>query len=80
MSKGFMCLVDELQGNFEAVVNFLEDPGVFIDSYAVTSEERSALMSRDFDALAEMCGSEQLAVGVLSGAHSSGCGNLTTRY
>lgn len=80
MSTGFAQIVDALQGNFTSVVMFLDNPEEFIKNYNLTPLEVSALLNRDFNQLAELCGSEQLALGVVSGAHSSGCsGNKTTR-
>ena len=41
--------------------------------------EYKALSTSDFSLLAELCGSEQVAAGALSGAHSSLCSKTTPK-
>ena len=77
MSVGFKQLVTSLQGVFSLVANFLENPMCVISQYDLTDDEKKALLSRNFDALASLCGSQQMAAGVLSGAHSAQCSNRT---
>lgn len=43
-------------------------------------DEQKALLSRNFDALASLCGSQQMAAGVLSGAHTPLCSNKTVTH
>ncbi|MBR0428977.1 MAG: hypothetical protein IJK17_02695 [Lachnospiraceae bacterium] len=74
MSVGFKDLVASLQGDFEALVNFMDSPETFVANYELSDDEREALLSRDAEKLAELAGSEQLALGVLSGAHTPTCG------
>jgi len=74
MSNGFKQLVASLQGDFSLVAQFLENPKKLVSRYILSSDEKKALISRDFDALAALCGSQQLAAGVLSGAHTPTCG------
>ena len=73
MSAGFDDLIIELQGNFTLIAEFLSNPETVISDYNLTDAESKALLSRDADVLAALCGSQQLAQGVLSGAHTPGC-------
>jgi hypothetical protein len=73
MSAGFKELVSNLQGNFTLIAEFLSNPEMVISGYSLTDVESKALLSRDADALAALCGSQQLAQGVLSGAHTPTC-------
>ena len=73
MSTGFRQLVSELQGDFTLVAQYLQNPKGVVSRYNLTSCESSALLSRNFDSLAALCGSQQLAAGVLSGAHTPTC-------
>ncbi len=78
MSNGFKQLTIALQGDFTLVADFLENPSEIISHYNLTDEERDAMLSRDFDKLAALCGSQQMAAGVLSGAHTPSCSNKTS--
>lgn len=73
MSTGFKDLVKALQGDFTLIAEFLNSPEKVLYNYELTTTERQALLSRDSDALAALCGSQQLAAGVLSGAHTPSC-------
>jgi len=75
MLKSFKDLVQDLQGNFELIAEFLENPKEVISTYHLSSEEEEALLSRSFDKLATLCGSQQLSAGVLSNAHTPRCNN-----
>lgn len=59
-------------------VDFLENPSDVISNYDLLDGERNAILSRDFDRLASLCGSQQMVTGVLSGAHTSLCSNKTS--
>lgn len=73
MSVDFQNLVQALQNNFALLAEFLEEPKKVISRYNLTDEECKALLSRNVDVLAELCGSQQMAAGVLSGAHTPTC-------
>ena len=73
MSVGFKHLVSAMQGDFSLVANFLENPMQVVSQYNLSAEEKKAMLSRDFDMLAALCGSQQMAAGVLSGAHTPTC-------
>lgn len=77
MSHGFQDLIHSLQGDFSLIAEFLENPEQVTAKYKLSSSERNAVLSRDFDALAALCGSQQMAAGVLSSAHTPTCGNRT---
>ena len=77
MSDGFKQLVESLQGDFSLIVSFLENPMKVISRYDLSADEQSAMLSRDFDSLAALCGSQQMAAGVLSGGHTPMCSNKT---
>ena len=70
MSTGFKQLIQSLQSDFTLVAQFLDNPKHLVSRYRMTSAEKIALLTRDFDALAVMCGSRQLAAGVLSATHT----------
>ena len=74
MSVGFKNLMSGLQSNFEALVEFMDNPESYISRYKISDAERMALLSRDADKLAELTGSAQLAVGALSSSHTPTCG------
>lgn len=80
MSVGFIQLVSSLQGDFSLIADFLENPKRVISQYDLTASERRALLSRNFDDLASLCGSQQMAAGVLSHAHTPLCSNKTITH
>jgi hypothetical protein len=75
MSEDFEKIMHSLQSDFNMIVDFLDNSEKFISKYNINSREKLALMNRDFDALSEICGSSKLSAGILSGAHTPGCGN-----
>ncbi len=77
MSVGFIQLVSSRQGDFSLIADFLENPKRVISQYDLSASEQEALLSRNFDDLASLCGSQQMAAGVLSGAHTPFCSNKT---
>lgn len=77
MSDDFRKLVTALQSDYSLAIDFLDDPSCFLKNYQLNENEYKALSTSDFSLLAELCGSEQVAAGALSGAHSSLCTKTT---
>ena len=77
MSTGFKQLVSALQGDFSLIVEFLDNPQAVVSRYDLSADEKDAMLSRDFDALASLCGSQQMFAVVLSAAHTPLCSTST---
>lgn len=75
----FNDLVKDLQGNPNLIATYISNPSSVLEKYSLTSEEHDALLSGSFEGLVSLGVSGELAAGVLSGAHSSTCGPMTTR-
>lgn len=73
MSADFKRLIYDLQWNFTLIAEYLSNPESTLLNYNLTKREKEALLTRDPDTLAELCGSQQLAAGALSGAHTPSC-------
>ena len=73
MSADSKKLIYDLQCDFTLVAEYLSNPENTLLNYDLTQQEEEALLSRDPDILAELCGSQQLAAGALSGAHTPSC-------
>lgn len=72
-------LVNDLQGNPNLIAEFLVNPSAAVDKYSLSKVERNAILSGDLDALVSIGVSNNLAVGVLSGAHTPSCNPVRTR-
>ena len=77
MSGDFSKLVTDLQSDYSLAIDFLDNPADFLKNYNLDEIEYWALSTSDYSLLAELCGSEQVAAGALSGAHSSQCTKTT---
>lgn len=75
----FNDLVKDLQGNPNLIAAYVSNPVSVLEKYNLTSEEYDVLLSGSFEGLVNLGVSGELAAGVLSGAHSSTCGPMTTR-
>lgn len=76
----FNDLVNDLQGNPNLIADYVTNLSGVLSKYNLTVEETNALLSGDFEGLVNLGLSNELAAGVLSGAHSQRCGNIMTRY
>ncbi|MFB5251107.1 hypothetical protein ACE38F_12020 [Bacillus mycoides] len=73
MTKDLIQLINDLNENWELIGDFFDNPEKVIATYELSEIERHALISRNLDDLNQLGINDQLAVGALSGAHSSGC-------
>lgn len=73
--SNFKFLVQDLQGDYSKIAEYLSDPKSFLSSYDLSEEEYEALLSKDFDSLATLTSDNELAAGVMSSpwAHSQRC-------
>ena len=75
----FNDLIVNLQGNPNLIAEFITNPEGVLQKYDLTNEENSALLSGNLDSLVNLGLSDQLAAGVLSGAHTPSCNPVTTK-
>lgn len=75
----FENLIQDLQGNPNLIATFIANPKEVLDEYALSNDERSAILSGDMATLTNVGVNNNLAAGVLSGAHTPSCSPVTTR-
>ncbi|MCS4485759.1 hypothetical protein [Staphylococcus americanisciuri] len=73
MSKNLKRFIDDLQGDWELIGAFFDNPESVLDQYDLSSSEKASILSRNLNDLNGLGINEQLAVGALSGAHSKRC-------
>ncbi|MBF0780642.1 MULTISPECIES: arginine deiminase [unclassified Granulicatella] len=72
-------LISDLQGNPNLIADFILDPEATVDRYDLSAHQRKAILSGDLDSLVSIGISNNLAVGVMSGAHTPYCRPVRTR-
>lgn len=72
-------LVKNLQGNPNLIAEYISNPTRVLEMYDLSEDEHDVLLSGSFEGLVGLGVSGELAAGVLSGAHSSTCGPISTR-
>lgn len=73
MSKDLKKLINDLQGDWELIGEFFDNPEEVLNQYDLSNFEKKVILSRNLNDLTALGINKQLAVGALSGAHSSGC-------
>ncbi|GAA4074095.1 hypothetical protein [Amphibacillus indicireducens] len=66
-------LVNDLQSDWNLIGEFFDNAENVFEEYNLNDIEKQSLRSRNLEDLNALGVNEQLAVGALSGAHSSGC-------
>ena len=73
VSQGMSLFINNLQGNWNFIERFLNDPKSLIKEFALKEDEKEALLARDTQQLARLGVDEKLAMFANSGAHSRAC-------
>lgn len=72
-SQALTQILDRLNGDWNFISNFLDDPETAIAGYRLEEEEKKAMLARDPQSLMALGIEQETAVAALSGAHSQTC-------
>ena len=67
-------VVNKLQGDWDFVAYFLQNPDSAIAAFNLNEEEKRTITSRTAESLVKLGFKKGLALGAASGAHSQQCG------